>query len=85
MLSLEQFNQYITDLSQHDWHYEYSDDAAVYRKGQTQRLQLSGPTQRDPMFCRAFELYQLWSNGEISPQLRDLEINQMRTTLLITT
>lgn len=33
-------DEYVTALQRHDWHYDYSDDHNVWRKGREERLRL---------------------------------------------
>lgn len=40
MITIEQFNDYLEKLENHDWYYHYSDDGRVWRAGKARRAEL---------------------------------------------
>lgn len=88
MLTLEQFNDFVTLLALHDWHYDYSDDMSVWRKGSAHRALIDESKRKHPMYHQAYEawhtyIYRSHRNAE-NRQVLEQTIKELRAELLIT-
>jgi hypothetical protein len=56
-ISLQDFDAYVAALALHDWYYDFSDDASVYRAGRIKHQQLTQQADSSPLYSRAYGLY----------------------------
>lgn len=54
MPTLNDFNEYIKALNQHDWYFEYSDDGSVYKAGQANLIKLTNKANEHTMYSELF-------------------------------
>lgn len=88
MLTLEQFNDFVSQMALHDWHYDYSDDISVWRKGNVQRTLIETTSKRHELYVRAYKAWHTYIYGShgtaAAREQRDQTINELRAELLIT-
>lgn len=82
-ISLNVFNAYVAALATHDWHFEYSDDARVYRKGSEANKQLTSQAATNPVLQEAYSTYSasvMSSSGSLLQRIerREQAIELMR-------
>ena len=58
MTKIPTLQEYYDMLEKHDWYYEFSDDSFVYFKGKSNRDELLRISQKEPLFPKAFRLFQ---------------------------
>lgn len=57
-LDLTIFNAFVQRLAAHDWHYDYSDDGNVWRRGKANQAQLVEVANSHPLLKQAFDAHQ---------------------------
>lgn len=57
MPSIKDINDYINKLSNHDWHFDYSDDSRVWRAGNEKHIALTNTARSHPMYMEVFSVY----------------------------
>lgn len=50
MITIKQFNEYVEMLDHHDWHYDYSDDHSVWRRGNDAYKRITDMAKKDPTY-----------------------------------
>ena len=61
-VTLEQFDEYAAQLAHHDWFYDFSDDANVWRSGQNKHRELALKSQANPAYRNAWLAYISWTS-----------------------
>jgi hypothetical protein len=56
-ITLLTFSKFIADLANHDWYYDYSDDASVWRQGQARQKALTALADGHPIYQQAYSIY----------------------------
>ena len=57
MTTLAELDEFVRNCDAHDWTYEFSDDGAMYRRGQSQRMALNSKAKTDAVLMAAFNAY----------------------------
>lgn len=57
MITIKQFNDYVEMLDHHDWHYDYSEDINVWRRGRDQYKTLTAMAKQDPVYQEIFSTF----------------------------
>lgn len=83
-ISLIAFNAFVAALATHDWHFEYSDDARVYRKGSEANKQLTSQASTNPVLQDVYSLYSasvMTSTGSLLQRIekREQAIDRLRS------
>jgi hypothetical protein len=58
--SIEAFEAFNTELSRHDWTYDYSDDGRVWRRGVENERKLQATANSHPIFKEAMRAYKTY-------------------------
>lgn len=63
MPSIEEFDAYVKQLSNHDWFYAYSDDYCVWRAGKDAQERLLSKTASHESYRKAYEAHHKCAYG----------------------
>lgn len=62
MITIKQFNDYVEMLDHHDWHYDYSDDINVWRRGKDQYKTLTHMAKQDTIYQEVFSEFSAYAH-----------------------
>lgn len=54
---VEQFDAFVNQLKNHDWHFEYSDDHSVWRRGRANLEAIRAKAKSNAVFQTAYEIW----------------------------
>lgn len=87
-ISLAAFNEYVNQLSNHDWYFEFSDDHRAYNQGNERHKMLVTKAKTHPIYQEAFSAYNVFGTSTDSGALigrisrRDVIIDGLRTQII---
>jgi hypothetical protein len=67
-ITMDDLNQYYTQLERHDWFYDYSDDYSVWARGCTERSRLRGMASKHPRFDELYRAFSTWVYDKSKPK-----------------
>lgn len=79
-MTLEEFDSYLTQLQQHDWFYDYSDDHSVWKRGEDSFKNLSKQAANDPV---KYEMFKIYCSCHIDPESLNEAISELRSKVVI--
>lgn len=77
-----QFDEFIGQLSHHDWYYAYSDDHSVWRRGETAQARLEHKAKSDPIYKQAYDIWVGAISRQADKAVRDNLIGILRAGLV---
>ena len=64
MPTLEEFDDFVKQLGNHDWTFEYSDDQSKWRSGKAKQSSLLNQTRKNTFFDKAYIAYLDYTYGD---------------------
>lgn len=84
MLNLETFDAFVAALRSHDWHYDYSDDHAVWRRGRDAARKLQDRANSHPLLSSAHGIWHAYIYAGLKKDARDTQLDDLRNKLIAT-
>lgn len=86
-ISLAAFNEYVNQLSNHDWFFQFSDDHRIYSDGNERHEMLLDKANSDQIYQDLFSAFNVFgtSTGELSGGRvvnRDREVERLRAQVI---
>jgi len=82
MITLKEFDDYVSKLVKHDWYYSYSDDSRVYRNGKEDATRLEEQAKLPGHYRDALDAFYAYLRPSVNPlNTRNATIAALRLTI----